>query len=144
MVGPRAPSARRQMAPDGEERRRPGGHAAILRDLDRMDRWAGRDLVHLSEVKGKGCCAGDERRHRLPREVVELHPWRCSTASGHPHSHMLMLPAAPLLEELPVFELIRHTGDIPPSSSSPPLPTAQPVSFHGSTTAQQAVPPHLI
>jgi len=113
MVGLSPPAARRQMAPDGEERRRPGGHAAILRDLDRMDRRAGRDLVHLSEVKGKGCCAGDERRHRLPREVVELHPWRCATASGHLHSHMLMQPAAPLPEKLPVSELLRHTGDIP-------------------------------
>jgi len=101
------------MAPNGEERHRPGGHAAILGDLGRLERRAGGDLVQLSEGKGKGCCAGDERRHRLPRELVELHPWRCSTASGHPHSHMLMQPAAPLLEELPVFELIRHTGDIP-------------------------------
>ena len=116
------------MAPDGEERRRPGGRAAILGDLGRLERWAGGGLVQLSEGKGKGCCAGDERWHRLPRELVELCPWRCSTASGHPHSHMLMQPAAPLLEELPVSELLRHTGDIPTSSSSPPLPTAQPVS----------------
>jgi len=49
------------MTPDGEERRQPGGHAAIPGDLGRLERRAGRDLVQLSEGKGKGCCAGDER-----------------------------------------------------------------------------------
>ena len=99
MVRLSAPSARRHMAPDGEERRRPGGHAAIPGDLGKLERWAGRDLGQLSKGKGKGCRASDERWHRLPQELVELRPWRCSTASGHPHSHKLMQPAAPLLEE---------------------------------------------
>ena len=87
------------MAPDGEERHRPGDGAAMPGDLGRLERWAGRELVQLSEAKGNGCCAGDERRHRLPRELVELRPWRCSTASAHPHSHKLTQPAAPVLEE---------------------------------------------
>ena len=95
MVRLSAPSARRHMAPDGEERRRPGGCAAILGDLGRLERWAGRDLVQLREGKGKGCCVSDKWRHRLPREMLELHPWRCSTASGHPYSHKLTRPTAP-------------------------------------------------
>jgi len=126
------------MAPDGEERRRPGGHAAILGDLGRLERWAGRDLVHLSEVKGKGCCAGDKWRYRLPREVVELHPWRCSTASEHPHSHKLTQYTAPNIRAV-----LSHRGHSPILILLP-LSMAQPVSFHGSTTAQQAVPPQLI
>jgi len=42
------------MTPDGEERRRPEGRAAILGDLGRLGRRAGRDLVQFSEGKGKG------------------------------------------------------------------------------------------
>jgi len=116
MVGPSAPSARRQMALDGEERCRPGGRAAILGDLGSLERRAGRDLVQLSEGKGKGCCASDEWRHRLPRELVEFCPWRCSTASGHPHSHKLTQPEAPLLEErysLNIRAAPSHRGHLP-------------------------------
>lgn len=50
---------------------RPGGCAAILRHLGRLERWADRDLMQFSKGKCKGCCAGDEHRHRLPREPVE-------------------------------------------------------------------------
>ena len=50
---------------------RPGGCAAILRHLGRLERWADRDLMQFSKGKCKGCCVGDEHRHRLPREPVE-------------------------------------------------------------------------
>lgn len=50
---------------------RPEGCAAILRHLGRLERWADRDLMQFSKGKCKGCCAGDEHRHRLPREPVE-------------------------------------------------------------------------
>ncbi|KAK4806418.1 hypothetical protein QYF61_016268 [Mycteria americana] len=52
----------------------PGGHAAIPRDLGRLERWAGRDLMQFSKGKCQGCCAADEQQHRLPRELMESPP----------------------------------------------------------------------
>ncbi|KAK4806367.1 hypothetical protein QYF61_016227 [Mycteria americana] len=52
----------------------PGGRAAVPRDLGRLERWAGRDLMQFSKGKCQGCCAADEQQHRLPRELKESPP----------------------------------------------------------------------
>ncbi|KAK4806414.1 hypothetical protein QYF61_016264 [Mycteria americana] len=52
----------------------PGGRAAVPRDLGRLERWAGRDLMQFSKGKCQGCCAADEQQHRLPRELMESPP----------------------------------------------------------------------
>lgn len=46
---------------------RPGGRAAIRRDLGTLERWADRDLTQLS----RGCCVSDAHWQRVPRELVE-------------------------------------------------------------------------
>ena len=60
------------MTPDWEEwRLGQGGRAVIPRDLVMLERGSDRGLLQFSKGKCKGCCAGDEHRHGLPRELVE-------------------------------------------------------------------------
>ncbi|XP_054668374.1 ubiquitin carboxyl-terminal hydrolase 42-like [Grus americana] len=42
-----------------------------VRDLVMLERGSDRGLLQFSKGKCKGCCAGDEHRHGLPRELVE-------------------------------------------------------------------------